>query len=112
MMMIIISPACTVTHPRPLFISNVHFNNWTFGKTLITELHTGGATVPQPLPGDHREQHEPRAAEGGQGPVRHLHLRGPQLGGGRRQQPDNSQRQGNSHFIPPPLNSSQVVESF
>ncbi len=52
---------------------------------------SGEASVPQPVRGGHHLQHVPRAPEGGQDPVGDLHLRRPQLRGGRGQQPNHSQ---------------------
>ena len=51
----------------------------------------GEAPVPQPVRGCDNLQHVPRAAEGGQGPVWYLHLRRPQLRGGRGQQSHHPQ---------------------
>ena len=51
----------------------------------------GKAAVTQPVRGGDHLKHVPRAPEGGQDPVGDLHLRRPQLRGGRGQQPDHPQ---------------------
>ena len=61
--------------------------------SLLVLSLSGKAAVTQPVRGGDHLQHVPGAPEGGQDPVRNLHLRRPQLRGGRGQQSDHPQCQ-------------------